>query len=112
MAILGRFLSDAEKRYFEEREKLVEQQDPALLANNPFLFANRFVVTEMLLRTKLFEEIADVSGAIVECGVAGGNNLMLFSHLSSIVEPYAIKSPDCRLRYLRGLPLYQARRSG
>ena len=90
MAILGRFLSDSEKRYFEEREKTVADIEPALLADNPFLFANRFVVTEMLVRAKLFEQILDVSGAIVECGVAGGNNLMLFSHMSSIMEPYAI----------------------
>jgi hypothetical protein len=90
MAILGRFLSDSEKHYLEEREKTVAELNPALLADNPFLFANRFVVTEMLVRTKLFEKIQNVSGAIVECGVAGGNNLMLFSHMSSIMEPYAI----------------------
>ena len=90
MAILGRFLSDSEKRYFAERETTVAAIEPSVLADNPFLFANRFVVTEMLLRAKLFEQILDVSGAIVECGVAGGNNLMLFSHMSSIMEPYAI----------------------
>lgn len=90
MAILGRYLSDDERRYFEEREKVVAEQKPELLADNPFLFANRFVVTEMLVRSNLYQQILDVSGAIVECGVAGGNNLMLFSHMSSIMEPYAI----------------------
>jgi hypothetical protein len=44
----------------------------------------------MAVRFRLFEMILDVSGAIVECGVAQGNNLLMFSHLSSIMEPYAI----------------------
>jgi len=34
--------------------------------------------------------ISNVGGHIVECGVANGNNLMLFAHLSSILEPFAI----------------------
>jgi len=44
----------------------------------------------MLVLIELFKEINNVSGSIVECGVAQGNHLMLFSHLSSILEPYAI----------------------
>jgi hypothetical protein len=39
---------------------------------------------------ELFKMVADVPGAIVECGVYKGNSLMLYMHLSMILEPYAI----------------------
>lgn len=32
----------------------------------------------------------DIPGAIIECGVYQGNSLMLYLHLSTILEPYAI----------------------
>ncbi len=90
MACLGRFMNQIEREYFKNRESVISEIDRNLLVDNPFLFASRFSVNDMLIRIELFKEINNVSGAIVECGVAQGNHLMLFSHLSSILEPYAI----------------------
>jgi hypothetical protein len=90
MASLGRYRTGGEKDYFNRRTTMLENVPRATLADAPFLFATRQLMTEMLVRVRLFEMILDVSGAVVECGVAQGNSLMLFSHLSSILEPYAI----------------------
>jgi hypothetical protein len=90
MAVLGRYLTEDERNYLGERKEKVEQLGQGFLADNPFLFANRFIVTAMLVRILLFQQILELSGAVVECGVASGNHLMLFSHLSSVLEPYAI----------------------
>lgn len=90
MACLGRFMNQSEREYFEGREKVISGFEKALLVDNPFLFASRFSVNDMLIRVELFKKIRTVSGAIVECGVAQGNHLMLFAQLSSILEPYAI----------------------
>src|SRR5580658_1069978 len=90
MAQLGRFQTNNEKDYHKQRAEVVETVPRMTLADAPFLFATRPTVTEMIVRLQLFNMVRDVSGAIVECGVAQGNNLMLFSHASSILEPYAI----------------------
>ncbi len=90
MAQLGRYQTTVEKEYASLRAKAVEGVPRATLADAPFLFAKRQTVSEMLVRFRLFEMVLDVSGAIVECGVAQGNNLLMFSHMSSILEPYAI----------------------
>jgi hypothetical protein len=90
MAQLGRYQTSLEKDYASRRAKVIENVPRATLVDAPFLFAKRQTVSEMLVRFRLFEMILDVSGAIVECGVAQGNNLLMFSHLSSVMEPYAI----------------------
>ena len=90
MACLGRFMNDTELEYFKQRENILSGLDSSQLVDNPFLFLSRFQFNEMLARIELFKKVSDVSGAIVECGVAQGNHLMLFSHLSAILEPYAI----------------------
>jgi Macrocin-O-methyltransferase (TylF) len=90
MASLGRYRNEMEKEYFSAREKLVASVDKKTLADAPFLFSSRQLISELAVRYELFSKIRDVSGAIVECGVAKGNSLLLYSHLSSIMEPYAI----------------------
>ncbi len=87
---LGRFITPLEKEYFAKREQLIESVNGLDIANNPFLFASRQSVTDFLVRVELFKRITGLSGDIVECGVNRGNSFMLFSHLSSILEPYAI----------------------
>jgi len=83
-------MNDTELEYFRKRENVLSGLDSSQLVDNPFLFLSRPQFNEMLARIELFRKISDVSGAIVECGVAQGNHLMLFSHLSAILEPYAI----------------------
>ena len=87
---LGRYISSLEKDYFSKREEFVNGISNVDIANNPFLFATRQSVTDYLVRIDLFNRIKDIPGHIVECGVNRGNSFMLFSHLSSIHEPYAI----------------------
>ncbi len=90
MSELGRFLTKSEKDYRNKRKNVISSTNSLLVADNPFLFANRINVSEAIARYELFKKILNVSGAVVECGVHNGNNLLLFSHLSSILEPYAI----------------------
>lgn len=90
MSELGRYLTNDEKKYREERSEILSEINAQTIADNPFLFANRITVTESIARYELFNKILNISGAIIECGVHNGNNLLYFSHLSSILEPYAI----------------------
>ena len=87
---LGRYTTSLEKDYFSKRVKFINSISNEEIANNPFLFATRQAVTDYLVRIELFERIKGISGHIVECGVNRGNSFMLFSHLSSIHEPYGI----------------------
>lgn len=87
---LGRYTTSQEKDYFTKRERFIEGMRNLDVANNPFLFATRQSITDYLVRIDLFNRIKGISGHIVECGVNRGNSFMLFSHLSSIHEPYAI----------------------
>lgn len=86
----GRRLTDAERQFNDKRNDALARTDAAYVASAPFLFANRVTVTAALSRIELFKMIMDVPGAIIECGVYRGNSLMLYLHLSSILEPYAI----------------------
>lgn len=47
-------------------------------------------MTDYLTRIELFKKIINVQGSIVECGVHKGGSLMLYYHLSSILEPYGL----------------------
>lgn len=90
MDLLGRFLTKEEKKYFSDRKKLIEKSTRIDIADNPFLYATRQSVSDLLVRIELFKKIKNLSGHIIECGVNRGNSYMLFSHLSAILEPYAI----------------------
>jgi Macrocin-O-methyltransferase (TylF) len=90
VASLGRYRNDKEKDFFSARDDLIKSADAKTIADAPFLFSSRQAICEMAVRYELFSMIRDVSGAIVECGVAKGNSLLLYSHLSSVMEPYAI----------------------
>lgn len=86
----GRRLTEAEQQFNQRRNAALARTDSAYVASAPFVFANRVTVTAALSRIELFKMVMDVPGAIVECGVYRGNSLMLYMHLSSILEPYAI----------------------
>ena len=75
---------------FKERlEDLKNSVDLKEYTDHPFLFLRRQRFTEYLQRIKLFEKILHVKGSIIECGVHKGGSLMLYYHLSTIMEPYA-----------------------
>ena len=75
--------------YEERRESLLDTVDLKQYVDHPFLFIRRQRLTDYLTRIKLFEKILCVKGSIVECGVNRGGGLMLYYHLSSILEPFA-----------------------
>ena len=89
MAELGRYKSKPEKKYLKQKKIILNKLSSKFINNNPFLFASRQLVTEIVTRIKIFEKILDVQGDIIECGTFQGNNLMLFAHLSSVFEPYS-----------------------
>ena len=89
MAELGRYKSKSEKKYSKQKKIILNKLNSKFINDNPFLFASRQLVTEIVTRIKIFEKILDVQGDIIECGTFQGNNLMLFAHLSSIFEPYS-----------------------
>ena len=90
MAELGRYRSKKEKQFYLKRKEILNNLDSQFIADNPFLFSHRIIVSDMLARIMLFKEILNISGSIVECGVANGNSLMLYAYMSEILEPFAI----------------------
>jgi len=90
MAELGRYRSKKEKQFYLKRKEILNDLDSQFIADNPFLFSHRIIVSDMLARIMLFKEILNISGSIVECGVANGNSLMLYAYMSEILEPFAI----------------------
>ena len=90
MAELGRYRSKEEKQFYLKRKDILSNLDSQFIADNPFLFSHRIIISDMLARTMLFKKILNVSGSIVECGVANGNSLMLYAYLSELLEPFAI----------------------
>lgn len=90
MAQLGRYRSEGQKDRALLRDQFLQDTPSEFVADNPFLFSSREQINETLCRIELFQKILTVSGAIVECGVAQGNGLMLMSYLSLTHEPYAL----------------------
>lgn len=81
--------SETEKIFDQLRDLFLEEVDLKGYMDHPFLFSKRQRVAYFLTRIELFKKVLDVQGSIVECGVHKGSSLMLFYHLSSILEPYA-----------------------
>lgn len=82
-------VSNLEKDFAIKRRELIENCQPNFIGDTPFLFMDRRILHSALSKIKLFEMISDVPGVIIECGVHKGNSLLLWYHLSSILEPYA-----------------------
>ena len=75
--------------YYAALEKFFEE-DPSstLMKLRSFaLHAPRQVVSDFLARYELFQQIVDVPGSIVECGVFNGQGLFSFGLFSAILEP-------------------------
>jgi hypothetical protein len=85
-----RRLTEAEQAFSAKRTEVLSKVDAKYVASAPFVFADRVTVTTALSRMELFKKVLDIPGAIIECGVYKGNSLMLYLHLSMILEPYAI----------------------
>lgn len=84
----GARLNNNEIAYANKKEELLNSVDLKKFTEDPFLFMSRQRVAEYLLRVNLFQKILNVTGSIVECGVKRGGSLMLYYHLSSVLEPY------------------------
>lgn len=81
--------SEKEKDYDTLREEFMKTVNLADYVDHPHLFIKRQMVTGHLTRINLFNMILDVKGSVVECGVHKGDSLMLYYHLSTILEPTA-----------------------
>lgn len=77
----------SEIEFRKQRLEMFAEMSAADVAEAPFVYLDRQLVTLILTRIHLFEKIINVHGSVVECGVHRGNSLMLFEHLSSILEP-------------------------
>lgn len=86
----SRYLLEKEKEFFTERENVLKNISSQKIADSPMLYTTRQSATDLLTRVEFFKMIQNISGHIVECGVNKGNSLMLYAHLSSVLEPYAI----------------------
>jgi len=84
--------SDNEYKYYDLSKKMIEEMNVDLIdyIDDPFVFVSRQSVAASLAKIELFKKIREIKGSIVECGVYKGNGSMLFYHLSSIYEPYAL----------------------
>ncbi len=82
--------SQGDRDHDAARDELLEKTDLKSYIDHPFLFMKRQRVTDYLTRIELFKKVMNVAGSVVECGVHKGGSLMLYSHLSSILEPYAL----------------------
>jgi len=79
-----------EEEYADGRAALMKRLDLAAYVDHPFVLCNRQKVGAMLFRIEMFKRVLGVKGSIVECGVHKGSSLMLYLHLSSVLEPYAV----------------------
>ncbi|MDB9972173.1 dTDP-6-deoxy-L-hexose 3-O-methyltransferase, partial [Alphaproteobacteria bacterium] len=78
----------SENKQLNKKQRMLSKITGKQMATNPFVYMDRQLVTTALTRIKLFEKILEVQGSIVECGVYQANSLFIYSHLSSILEPY------------------------
>ena len=78
-----------EKDFLSDYEEFINQSPLSNVERfeNFSLYATRQELARFLHRSQMFNEILNIHGSIIECGVLYGNGLMTFAHLSSILEP-------------------------
>lgn len=96
--------SEGEKKFQIARKMALDEVSPSLVADSPYIYADRRDVALSLTRIHLFEKILSVQGSVVECGVHRGNSLMLYYHLSSIFEPSAVNRKIIGFDTFEGFP--------
>lgn len=89
MEIKNSTWTEQERLFQTTRAELLQKIDPLSYLDQPAVFAKRQTVTGMLSRLLLFQQVLEVQGSIVECGVHKGNNLVWLYHLACILEPTA-----------------------
>lgn len=81
--------SSEEKDYLSGWSSLIGESplsDVEKFANFP-MYAARQDMARFLFRAQMFQEVINVHGSVIECGVAYGGGLMAFAQLSAILEP-------------------------
>ena len=68
-------------------DKIKNGRETAYFADNFPKYASKEKLSYFLTRNFLFNKILNFRGAIIECGVAEGDGVMTWAHLSSILEP-------------------------
>jgi hypothetical protein len=85
-----RRLTPQEVHFNDVKKNVLKRVSSEYVADAPFVFNSRAGVSSILTRIELFKLVLNIPGAIIECGVYRGNSLMLYMHLSTLLEPYAI----------------------
>lgn len=78
-----------EKMFLSNWTDLIEQSalsGTEQFANFP-MYTSRQDLARFLFRSHIFNEILNIHGSVIECGVAYGGGLMAFAQLSAIMEP-------------------------
>jgi hypothetical protein len=93
-----------EKDWGLKRDHMLNGLTPKMVLDSPFIYIDRRLVALMLTRMKLFDQVRDVQGSVIECGVHRGNSLMLYYHLSSVYEPVALNRKIIGFDTFEGFP--------
>ena len=80
-------LNDKDISYRQEMSVITADTPQEIIVESPFLYMDRKIFATCLSRIKLYEMSRHVQGCIVECGVHRGNNLALFHHMASTLDP-------------------------
>ena len=78
-----------EKEFLSNYEEFIKQSPLSNIEKfeNFSMYATRQELSRFLLRNQMFNEVLNIHGSIIECGVLYGNGLMTFAQLSAIYEP-------------------------
>lgn len=85
----GGFRTQAEKEVGRRLEKVFERSSDRVeeKLDNFSKYIRRQKLTRLLSLYEIFKKILQVKGSIIECGVYQGFSLMVWAHMSSILEP-------------------------
>jgi hypothetical protein len=83
--------SEKERDYFQQMDQLILDSVEIFGARNSMdsfaKYASRQSMTRFLARHRIFNEILNIHGSIIECGVYMGQGLMQWAQMSAIYEP-------------------------
>lgn len=103
-----------EEHYKQALTRHVEESNLSSLdkMNNFARYVQRKVLSRFLVRFKLFEQVLNVHGNVIECGVHNGGGLMAYAQFSATLEPFNIQRKIVGFDTFEGFPSVHAKDSG
>src|ERR1035441_3524672 len=74
------------------------------LVNNVLLYSDRQGIGRFLFLLEMYKRIVNYHGVIMEFGCRWGQNLVVFSHLRSLLEPYNLSRKVVGFDTFAGFP--------